>query len=181
MIDQSTQTRQICYTVEHCHLWTATHHGWKTAQNLASKTIWAGIQDCASKFKKCHIQNRRKISLDHFQCIRWHVNKSLNDQKDFPYRDTASFGSPLVTISRFHLLTEGKDPFILLVQSRGKTYKLWSLIAPAKYHRTMAWEKIQEVEVTDREEFSRSQWQKHWGHCNDHKSKQIITADKLLW
>lgn len=171
MTDQGTQTRQICCMVEHCHLWTATHHGWKTTENPASETTWAGIQDCASKFKKCHIQNRCKISLGHFQCIRWHLNKSLNDQKDFSYRYTASFGPHPGHHFQIPSSNRGEGSLHPTSTILGKPDKLWSLIAPAKYPRTMAWEKIQEAEVTDREEFSRSQWQKLWGDCNDHKSK----------
>lgn len=94
MTDQGTPTRQACNILEHCHLRTSTHHGSKTTQKLASETIWAGIQDCASKFRKCCIQKRCKISLSHFQCKRWHLNKKSEWLEDFPYRDTASFGSP---------------------------------------------------------------------------------------
>lgn len=100
--DQGPLNRQI-YNIlkalppQHCHPWTVTHHRRKTRHSLASETIWAGMQDCASKSRKCCIQNRGKISLGHFQCIRWHLNKK-SDLKDFTYRDTTSSGSLLATI-----------------------------------------------------------------------------------
>lgn len=54
----------------------------------------------------------------------------------------------------------GAVSYTLTSTIQGKSDKLRSLIVTSKYHRTMAWEKIQEAEVSDRKELSRSQCHK---------------------